>query len=224
MKSLILDLDGTLIDSVPDVCIALNHALAGKGYRSTTPDQIKTMVGGGARVLVEKAIEAVGGNADHVDVVSQDFKDYYSAHPVDQTVIYPGVVETLEKLAADGYKLGICTNKPEATTFPVLDALNLSRFFPVVLCGDTRPYRKPDKCHVLDVIDGLEGNRKDAVFIGDSETDVAAAKNAEIPIILVTYGYLQDPLIKRNADRVIISFGELTSTLCGDNELVLGNA
>jgi len=213
MKTLVMDLDGTLIDSIPDVCIALNFALASVGYNSLKVELVKTMVGGGARQLVEKALSYVKGDPGLVDDLCEVFKSHYSSHPVKQTTIYPGVVETLERLVLADYKLGICTNKPEATTFPVIEALNLTQFFPVVVCGDSRPYKKPDARHVFDVIDALDSQPEDAVFIGDSETDVAGAKNAGVPIVVVSYGYSQTPASDIGADQIIHTFTELPGAI-----------
>ncbi len=208
-RTVIFDLDGTLIDSLPDVQIALNHALTEFGYASLSMAAIKKMVGGGALPLVQSALAAVDGDRVHASAITQSFKNYYSANPVDKTTIYPSVVEVLEELQARGLKLGICTNKPEATTYPVLDKLNLRRFFGSIICGDTFDYKKPDPRHLWGVIEELGGDRLKSVYVGDSDTDVKGARAAGLPVFLVSYGYAHRPLSELNADRVVDTFEEV---------------
>jgi phosphoglycolate phosphatase len=213
MSTLIMDLDGTLIDSLPDVCVALNFALHSEGYAALAPGTVRRLVGGGARPLVAEALAEVGGDPAVTDLLTERFKSHYRANPVTHTVIYPGVIETLETLVATNAKLGICTNKPEATTHPVMQALDLNRFFPVLICGDSLPYKKPDRRHVLDVIHKLGGSVQSAIFVGDSETDILAARNAGIPVIAVSYGYTQTPVSELEADHVIDHFSNLTDAI-----------
>ncbi len=214
MPTLIMDLDGTLIDSVPDVCAALNRALASTGLAPLSPQQVRKMVGHGARVMIEHAVRESGGAEDlDIDAIRDLFIAEYVARPVDNTVIYPGVVAALDKFRADGALLGICTNKPEQTTYPVLDALGLRDYFPAIVCGNTLPYSKPDPRHVHRVIEMLGGDAAGAVFVGDSETDIAAARNAGLPIVLVSYGYTLSPPDQLGADILIDNFGDLPAVL-----------
>jgi len=213
MKTLIMDLDGTLIDSLPDVCVALNFALQSQGYSRLEITSVRRLVGGGARPLVEGAIAEVGGNSFQADTITDLFISHYRANPTSHTTVYPGVIETLNQLVQSDYKLGICTNKPESTTFPVMEALDLKRFFPALRCGDSQPYKKPDARHVFDVINQLGGSADHAVFVGDSETDIQAARNAKIPVVAVSYGYTQKPISELAADLIIDKFVDLPEAL-----------
>lgn len=209
MKTIIFDLDGTLIDSLPDVQISLAYALALFDYPEVSVSSVKNMVGGGALSLVENAISSLGGNLKDAPAVSDKFKSHYKAHPVNKTTIYPSVLESLSILKSSGFELGICTNKPEATTYPVIEKLNLKRYFGSIICGDTQAYKKPDPRHLLDVIDELGGESSTSVYVGDSETDIEAARAAQVPIILMSYGYAHQPIDELDVDVVLESFSSV---------------
>jgi len=213
MKTIVFDLDGTLIDSLPDVQVALNHGLDQFGYPSLSVNSVKRMVGGGALSLVESALASFGGDQNHAASISTEFKSYYSAHPVVKTTIYPFVIEALEILNGQGFKLGICTNKPEATTYPVLKKLDLERYFASIICGDSLAYKKPDRRHLLDVVTEIGGTGETSVYVGDSETDVETAKTAGVPIILMSYGYAHKPVNDLAADVVLDVFSEVPGSV-----------
>lgn len=213
-QTLILDLDGTLIDSVPDICASLNRALASEGVAPVLVDQVDRLLRLGARTMIENIVRDSGGGGDiDIDALRDLFLAEYSARPVENTVIYPGVIEVLKKFKADSVKFGICTNKPEKTAYPVMQALGLLDYFSTIVCGDTLPYKKPDARHVHQVIDLLGGDVARAVFIGDSETDIAAARNAGVPVVLVSYGYTLSPPQDLGADVLIDHFSELPDAL-----------
>ncbi len=215
ITSVLFDLDGTLIDSVPDVRAAVNRALEDDGRRALSLDEVKGLVGEGAQVLIEKALALTGtpGNPKRVEDCLQRFVSAYVEHPAEHTVIYPRVLETLERLESEGIRLGICTNKPQATTMPVLEALNLGRYFHAVTCGDSVPHRKPDGRHVTLTLERMGGAPESAALVGDSETDMAAARGAGISAIAVTYGYCRVPPYSLDADALIDDFGDLPETL-----------
>ena len=156
-QALIFDLDGTLIDSALDVCASVNRVLAGMGRRELTLEESKDMVGWGGRVLLEKALAKTGdaGTPEDTDHALESFLTTYADHPADHTTVFPGVIEALESLKAAGVKMAICTNKPTATTPPVLKAMGLEGFFDVVSCGDAVPHKKPDGRHVLYALYGV---------------------------------------------------------------------
>ncbi len=214
-QALVFDLDGTLIDSAPDVCASVNRALAAGGRRPLTLAETKQLVGQGGRVLVERALGLTGnpGTADEVESVLAAFLAHYAAHPVDNTEPFPGALDALHRFQDAGVALGLCTNKPRATTGPVLDALGLTRFFDVVSCGDQVPHRKPDGRHVLHVVEALAATRETSAMIGDSENDVAAAIDAGVRSVAVTFGYAHLPHAELGADALIDRFDELPAAL-----------
>ena len=212
---LIFDLDGTLIDSAPDVRACMNRVLVDMGRGELTLKEIKNMVGWGGRVLVEKALAKTGSawTEGEVDRALKDFLDIYAKNPVNHSTLYPGVVSALDGFKATGIRMGICTNKPKATTLPVLEAMGLDHFFDVLSCGDTVPYRKPDGRHVRLVVDELGGTIKSSAMIGDSESDITAAIDAGVRSIAVTFGYAHMPYENLGADALINNFNELAQAL-----------
>ncbi len=213
--ALLFDLDGTLIDSVPDVCASVNRILEKMDRRPTTIEEIKSLVGFGAKTLVEKTLEATGQpvKEEDIDYLLSGFLESYSQNPSVHTVVFPGAREALERFAAAGIKLGICTNKPEATCYPVLQALDLRRYFTTVVCGDTLEFRKPDPRHVYHTLDEMGADREEAAFIGDSEADIEAAKNANLPSVCVTFGYCHVPFDQLGAGALIDRFDQLDDAL-----------
>lgn len=214
-SALLFDLDGTIIDSAPDVCASVNRVLETMNRPPISVADTKLLVGFGARTLVEKTLEMTGasGSKKDVDYLLSGFLESYRQNPSEHTVLFPGARSALERFVKAGIRLGICTNKPEATCFPVLDALNLRHFFPTVICGDTLEFRKPDARHLLHTLKKMGATRDEAAFIGDSEADIEAAKNAKLPNVLVSFGYCQLPFDKLAADAVIDHFDELEDAL-----------
>ncbi len=186
-RTLILDLDGTLVDSVPDLAAALNRLMASRALPDFTRPEVAAMVGDGARVLIERAFAA---RARPVDAAAlDDFLADYTAHAADLTQPYPGVVETLAALAQDGWTLGVCTNKPEKAARILLDALGLSQHFAALGGGDSFPVRKPDAGHLLATLAAAGGSPAAAVMAGDHHNDIAAAHGAGMPAIFCAWGY-----------------------------------
>lgn len=214
-SALLFDLDGTIIDSAPDVCASVNRVLETMGRPQISVTDTKALVGFGARVLVEKVLEITGepGSEEDIDNLLTGFLDSYQRNPSEHSTIFPGAREALDRFVALGITLGICTNKPEATCFPVLEAFDLKKFFPTVICGDTLEFRKPDPRHVFHTLDVMGARRDDAAFIGDSEADIEAANNADLPSVLVTFGYCHVPFDSLGANAVIDHFDELDHAL-----------
>ncbi len=185
MRAIIFDLDGTLIDSLPDIAAAANHVLAARGLPALTVAQVKPMVGDGARVLLSKAFGVYGKTAGEAEY--RVFETYYTAHSSDLTVIYPGITALLQDLRAAGHPLGVCTNKPEAAALAVLRDLQLDGYFQAVTGGNSTPYRKPDPRHLAATLADLRTD--DAIMIGDHHNDLAAAEGLGLPAIFVTWGY-----------------------------------
>ncbi|MDO8607443.1 MAG: phosphoglycolate phosphatase [Phaeospirillum sp.] len=212
--AVVFDLDGTLIDSAPDVAAALNRLLAEEGRRRLSLPEVQQLVGEGAGALIERAWTATGAPADRQAVAAliERYLVFYRAHPADHTIIYDGVPEELARLAGLGVKMGICTNKPHAMTLIVLDALGLSGRFDAVLGGDY-PRRKPDGQHIRETLRLMGADGLPALYVGDSRTDVLAARDAGLPVICVTYGYARMPVEQLGADRLIDRFGDLGCAL-----------
>lgn len=213
--AVIFDLDGTLIDSLPDVLSALNTVLADAGRRPVTIDEGKLMVGGGAEPLIERAFDLTGGPVAPADIqIHVDaFSVNYQAVPVRHTIIFDGVVPALEELASRGYRLGICTNKPHEAALTVLKALGLDRHFASCIGKAARPFNKPDRRHYVAVTEELGVVTANSVYIGDSETDVKTARNAGVPIVLVPFGYSRKPAAELGGDRLICHFSELVTVV-----------
>ena len=216
-EALIFDLDGTLIDSAPDVRASMNRVLSGLGRRELTLEETKDMVGWGGRVLAEKALAKTGdpGTETDVDSALQGFLTTYAQHPADHSIVFPGVLSALNGFKTAGVCLGICTNKPTATTPPVLEALGLSQYFDVVSCGDAVPHKKPDGRHVRLVVEQMGATIETAAMIGDSESDITAAIDAGVRSVAVTFGYAHVPCNELGADALIDHFDDLASALVG---------
>ena len=214
-KSIIFDLDGTLVDTSPDLTAALNAVLTAAGRRPLPETEVRHLVGRGALVLIERGMAATGAPVDGalMPKLLQDFIAHYGANIAAGSQPFPGAVNAIRRLIAAGHSLGICTNKPEALTFKLMDALNLRRFFPVMLGADSQPYRKPDPRHLLDTIAKLGGDPANAVMIGDSETDLKTARAAGVPVVLVGFGYTDIPVHELRADAVIDHFDALDAAL-----------
>jgi phosphoglycolate phosphatase len=212
--TLLLDLDGTLVDSAPDLAGALNSLRAEHGLSALAIDEVKTMVGDGAAKLVERGLPAPGEAAPgNRALLVRRFLEIYETRLTAETRPYPGVVETLEVLAAAGWRLGVCTNKPEGPSRRILSDLGLERFFATVGGGDSFAERKPAAGHVLATLALMDAVPESAVMVGDSPNDVLSARNAGLPVVVVGYGYSRIPPAELGADALIERFAELPAAL-----------
>jgi phosphoglycolate phosphatase len=213
-RTLLIDLDGTLVHSLPDLATALNRLLAGEGWPELAQDEVRTMVGDGVVKLVERGYEARGGLPEgELNGRVARFLELYDEVMTDETRPYPGVPETLAELREAGWRLAVCTNKPEAASHKVLRNLGLSDHFQAVTGGDSFTVKKPDAGHLLGTLQRLGAEPADAILMGDSPTDLQAARNAGLPVILVSYGYSRVPIAQLEPDAVIDSFAELPDAL-----------
>jgi phosphoglycolate phosphatase len=216
VKVAVFDLDGTLIDSAPDLRIAVNKLLVQQGRRPLSLNEVIGMIGDGVAKLVERAFDATGdsGSARATASLTGRFLELYEGHAADLTRPYPGVPETLARLREQQWVLGICTNKPEKATNEILRELDLARYFGAVLGGDSiAGVRKPDPRLLLAVIERLGASPAEAVMVGDNANDVHAARAAGIPVILRAGGYIRVPATELGADAVIETFAELPEAL-----------
>ena len=194
MPAVVFDLDGTLIHSAPDIHAAVNRTLAEEGAPPLGLEQVTSFIGNGVPVLIRRVMEArheAPDAARHADLVAR-FMQHYEAHPADLTTIYPGVETALCNLAGAGWKLGLCTNKPEAASRAILAHFGLIDLFSVVIGGDSLPQRKPDPAPLRAAFAELAATPM--LFVGDSEIDAATAMAAEVPFALFTEGYRHAPV------------------------------
>lgn len=218
--ALIFDLDGTLVDTAPDLLAATNAVMAAQGLAPILPQDLRHMVGHGARVLIERAMTARGQavTAEELPPLLDVFLAHYRAHIADGSVIFTGVPETLTALRQLGARLAVLTNKPQDLTDRLLPAIGLDRYFGEVYGAGRMSYVKPDARIFHDVVrdlNVLEPGPGDAaaVMIGDSITDLKTAQAAGVPCILLSYGYTPVPARELGADIVLDDFRELPDAL-----------
>lgn len=188
--NIVFDLDGTLIDSAPDIMGVANRLLAARGLTPIDLPTCRTFIGNGAPVFIERLRKARDIPEAEQAPMLQAFLSHYDS-AVDQTAPYPAVKATLANLV-NGNRLGLCTNKPHRPCLAVLRHLKLDHFFEVVLGGDSLPVRKPDPLPLLTVFDRLGPGPR--VFVGDSEVDAETAQKAGVPFLLFTQGYRKTPV------------------------------
>jgi len=210
---LVFDLDGTLIDSAPDMHRAVNLVLADRGCAPLALSEIRTMVGDGASALIARALAARQCvNTDPAEALEQ-FLAHYEANPTSATSTFPGVADVLGRLTANGLTLALCTNKPGKLTKMIIERLEIERYFARVVAGDSMPFRKPDPRALMEVIDGFGTPKEAAIMVGDSEVDAATANAANVPFILMTYGYHRGPIQDIASIATLDDFGELATLL-----------
>ncbi len=210
--TILFDLDGTLVDTADDLTASLNHALQALGRPAVAPASVRGMVGHGARKLLERGLSATGGmTPELVDEGVSGFLDYYRDHIADFSRPFPGADTALDQLAARGFRLGVCTNKPESLARQLLACLGWADRFAAVRGSDSQPWRKPDPRHLTATLADAGG--KACIFVGDSRTDADTAVAAGIPFILVSFGYSIEPLDQLQADYRIDDFAELAAAV-----------
>ena len=213
--TVVFDLDGTLVDSAPDLVATLNIVFARTGLPPVAYDAARNMVGGGARAMIVRGLKAEGRTLDVVEVdrLVSDFIDHYAVHIADRSRPFPGLESALDALAARGCRLAVCTNKLEWLAVRLLDALALSKRFAAICGGDTFGLQKPDPELLRRTIAGAGGDAASAVMVGDSITDVAVAHAAGVPVVAVDFGYSQIPVTELGADRVVSALSALPNAV-----------
>ncbi len=209
----LFDLDGTLVDTAPDIRRALNLALRGAGFAPVSEALTRHWVGHGARVLVEQALNHLAASPTLVDTLRDDFINHYERAVAAHSQPYPAVIETLAALRNRGARLAVVTNKMTRLALPLLQELNLARWFDCIVCGDTAARPKPAADPALHAAALLGLPMHQLLFVGDSETDVLCARAAGCPVACVADGYNHGIAPHAlGADRVISSFTELVAT------------
>lgn len=209
-KLVMFDLDGTLVDSVADIALALNRALAELGFPAVSLAQVRDWVGRGASRLVYCVLEHVRVTADQHDRVLATFMRHYQQSVCEESTLYPGVIELLEAARAAHIALACVTNKPFAPAQALLDELALSPYFDLVLGGDSLPHKKPHPAPLQHCLQYFSVSAAQALMVGDSRNDVEAAKAAGVAVVAVPYGYNHgEPIIASKPTYLVESLREL---------------
>jgi phosphoglycolate phosphatase len=209
--TLVFDLDGTLIDTAPDLVDTLNVIFAREGMPPVPYETARNLIGGGARAMITRGIAAEGRAVEPAELerMFADFLDHYASHIADRSRPFPGLIEALDALAADGFRFAVCTNKLEALSVQLLERLDLARRFAAICGQDTFGVQKPDPRVLRQTIAAAGGDPGATTMIGDSLTDIRTARAAGIPVIAVDFGYSEQPVAELGPDRVISHFAQL---------------
>jgi phosphoglycolate phosphatase len=215
MLTIVFDLDGTLIDTAPDLISTLNLILAAESLPCIPYDDARQMIGGGARGMIERALAADGRPAPKADLdrMFAAFIAHYAAHIADQSRPFPGLEAALEHLASEGHRLAVCTNKLEWLSVRLLEILKLTGHFAVICGQDTFGVQKPNPEILQKTILRAGGDPRRAIMVGDSGTDIRTARAAAIPVIAVDFGYSEAPIATLHPDRIISSFADLPAAI-----------
>jgi phosphoglycolate phosphatase len=211
--TIVFDLDGTLIETAPDLVGTLNVLLGREGVAPLPLGEARSMIGQGARALIARGFAAAGAALDEAKLsrLFDDFIEHYLAHIADLSRPFPGLLPALDVLQNEGARLAVCTNKRTDLSVALLDALGLSRRFAAIVGGDAVAAQKPDPGHLVAAIERAGGDRGRAVMVGDSISDARAARAAGAPLVLVSFGYTDTPARDLGPDILIDHFDELAA-------------
>jgi phosphoglycolate phosphatase len=214
-RIVVFDLDGTLVDTAPDLIAALNHVLARDGIAPLPLASARNMIGAGARKLIERGLEVADRNvsADDLNRLMRDFIDYYAAHIADASRPFEGLEDALDDLSSRGYRFAVCTNKLEWLSKLLLDRLGLSSRFAAICGADTFGVAKPDPAILQQTLARAGGHTSAAIMVGDAGPDVGVARRASVPVIGVTFGYTDVPIAELKPDRLIGHMRELPAAV-----------
>jgi phosphoglycolate phosphatase len=214
-RAVIFDLDGTLVDTAPDLMASTNHVLAQLKRRPISMAEVRSFVGHGAKALIARGAAATGDALDDrtLGYAHAEFLRYYEKNIAVDSAIFPGVTELLKACEAEGFKMGVCTNKTEGLSLRLLDALDLSRYIGAVVGPDTINIAKPDPAPYLETLKRLGVAAPDSIMVGDSETDILTARAAKVPVIAVTFGYTAKPVAHYKPDYLVSHFDEIWDIL-----------
>lgn len=215
LPTIVFDLDGTLVETAPDLVDTLNFVFEREGIPPVPFDEARTFVGHGARAMITRGLDAEGRTVTPqiLDKLFNDFIDYYTAHVADRSHPFPGVIDALDALSKRGHRLAVCTNKFEKQSRLLLDALEMTSHFATIVGQDTFKIAKPDPEVLRRTILAAGGDPAHAIMIGDSETDILTARAAELPVVAVDFGYSQAPVSEYRPDRLISHFAQLSEAI-----------
>jgi phosphoglycolate phosphatase len=213
--TVVFDLDGTLVDTAPDLVDALNVVFVREGLPPLAYAVARNLIGGGARRMIEAAIKSERRTlpSGAVDRMFDGFIAYYAAHVADRSQPFPGLDAALDRLASYGFRLAVCTNKLEGLSRLLLDSLGLARRFATICGPDTFGVQKPDPEILRRTIQAAGGEIGRAVMVGDSGTDIATARAAAVPVVAVDFGYSETPIHELRPDRLISHFDDLAAAV-----------
>jgi phosphoglycolate phosphatase len=213
--TIVFDLDGTLIDTAPDLVDTLNVLFAREGLPPVPYETARNLIGGGARMMIARGIEADGRTVEPATLerMFADFIAHYSEHVADRSRPFPGLGDALDELAAAGFRFAVCTNKLERLSLRLLDALKLTHRFAAICGQDTFGVQKPDPEVLRRTIAAAGGSPQRAIMIGDSHTDIRTARAANVPVIAVDFGYSERPVSELGPDRIISHFAQLPAAV-----------
>jgi phosphoglycolate phosphatase len=208
---LVFDLDGTLAETAPDLVTTLNKVLADIGLGPVEYESARAMVGGGARLMIERALAQAGVTLPKtkIDRMFDDFLIHYDAHIADASTLFPGVTATLDRFEDAGWRFAVCTNKITASSELLLKALGVADRFAAICGKDSFPVSKPDASALLKTIEKAGSRRDQTIMVGDSRTDIETAQNASVPVIAVDFGYSDQHVSAYKPNRVISHFDDL---------------
>lgn len=211
IRTLVLDLDGTLAETAGDLIGALNVVLASEGIEPVPVAAARSLLGAGGRALIQRGFERAGRAIDKpkLDALFVDFLAYYNANIAVHSTLFPGVEASLDRFAAEGWKLAVCTNKMEHSSRLLLGQLGVTDRFAFICGQDTFGIAKPDPKPLIETIRAAGGTLAGAVMVGDSVTDIRTARNAGTPVVAVDFGYTDVPVSELGPDRVISHFDAL---------------
>jgi len=214
-RTVVFDLDGTLVDTAPDLINALNFVLQREGLAPVPLQSARGMIGAGARKLIERGLEVDGRETSPTELsrLTADFIDYYAEHIADVSRPFDGLEAALDDLESRGYRFAVCTNKLEWLSKRLLDQLSLSARFAAICGADTFGVSKPDPAILRQTVARAGGEMSSVIMVGDAGPDVGVARRAGVPVIGVSFGYTEIPIAELKPDRVIDHMSELQAAI-----------
>ncbi|MEP3275236.1 MAG: phosphoglycolate phosphatase [Stappiaceae bacterium] len=208
---LIFDLDGTLVDTAPDLVGTLNWVLQEQGIGTVPLEQARNFIGQGARAMLKMGFNTRGISlsGDQLETHVAQFLEHYQANISQNSRPFPGVLDAMNRFSSAGWQLAVCTNKLEHLAVKLLNELDLAQRFSIITGGDTFEKAKPDPTPILGTMSKLNSSADEAIMVGDARPDIDGARNAGIPSIAVDFGYTTEPVASLNPDRIISHFDDL---------------